>query len=151
MQECFVKSKSREPLWRTLIFNKSVGTSPVVAPDAYETEYLQLLRSPGNAACLDQDAIAAKFYPRALKTRLLGRAFFTTTNGLVGVGLARVRRGDEVTIWCGARVPFLIRKCEEQLGYCNLVGPAYVSGIMDGTMLSDLRKAGVSPSTLLVR
>lgn len=66
-QACFDKAKLREPLWRTLISNKRLGRHQEVALSAYETEYLQLLRSPGDAACPEQDAIAKMDYAKAVQ------------------------------------------------------------------------------------
>lgn len=60
---------------------------------------------------------------------------FNTSCGYIGICPRNVQRGDVVAIVRGCRVPMLLRG----QGQCfRLVGPAYVSGIMQGEALSRL-------------
>ncbi|KAH7063939.1 heterokaryon incompatibility protein-domain-containing protein [Paraphoma chrysanthemicola] len=64
-------------------------------------------------------------------------AFFITLSGYIGIGPARTQPGDEVWIFHGGKVPFVMRrtgvsKAIERQETLNLVGDAYVHGIMDG-------------------
>ena len=144
--------RSSEPLWRTLISNKKYSSAYDAAPDSYEIIYLQLLASQTRSHNItDGDALLTSEYCYALETHLPRHAFFTTRNGLVGVGMPGVRAGDEVTIWFGANVPFLVRPCEHDTTKCALIGAAYVAGIMEGQMVDELYCEGLLDSkTLLV-
>ncbi|KAK5123552.1 hypothetical protein LTR85_002590 [Meristemomyces frigidus] len=139
----------REPLWRTLASNSKYDDPPAIAPIAHEHDYQKLLSS---APLVDGSDLLYGDYAQRLKRQLPGRTFFTTANGLLGLGTPNVRAGDHVTHWPDARTPFLIRTCEDHQGYCRLIGPAYVGGIMAGTMLKDIIAAkGLELTTLLIR
>jgi len=56
-----------------------------------------------------------------------GRVFFTTPNGYVGLGPSAMENGDQVFVLFGARVPFLLRKENDQY---RLVGECVVTGLM---------------------
>ena len=68
-------------------------------------------------------------------------AFFITEKGYLGVGPADAQQGDNVCVFGGGRVPFLVRcvqgnqqeSREEERCY-QLVGDVYVHGIMRGEM-----------------
>ncbi|KAL1870710.1 hypothetical protein Daus18300_005030 [Diaporthe australafricana] len=60
------------------------------------------------------------------------RRLFRTDNGLLGTGLKSVRKGDEVWILAGSKLPMLMRKksaSEHGSEYC-LIGETYVHGVM---------------------
>jgi hypothetical protein len=64
-------------------------------------------------------------------------AFFITQSGYIGIGPARTQPGDEVWIFHGGKVPFVMRRTDASKAIgshrtLNLVGDAYVHGIMDG-------------------
>jgi hypothetical protein len=63
------------------------------------------------------------------------RRFFVTHKGYMGLGPRSMQPGDEVFIFSGADVPFVLRK--SVLEEHRLVGEAYVHGIMDGEVLND--------------
>ena len=56
---------------------------------------------------------------------------FRTENSLLGMGPRSVREGDEVWVLQGARVPFVL-KPDRKTGCYQLIGQAYVHGIMQG-------------------
>ena len=60
----------------------------------------------------------------------LGRRMFGTTKGCLGIGPQRLREGDVVAILKGLEVPLVLR--ERQDKRYEVVGEAYVHGIMDG-------------------
>jgi hypothetical protein len=69
---------------------------------------------------------------------------FISHSGYVGLSPARSNPGDGVYVVFGANIPFVFR--EHPDGYCQLIGEAYVDGIMDGEfMLSN-----PAPETLYV-
>ncbi|KAK0268106.1 hypothetical protein LTR91_016717 [Friedmanniomyces endolithicus] len=132
-----------EPLWRTLVSDKRRSSGYDVAPVSYEAGFRALLSSAkGGEHTLPSDededpALPVSEYRQALQEHLPRRTFFTTQNGLVGVGMPDVRAGDQVTIWFGGPVPFVVRACEDGRTY-KLVGAAYVAGIMEGQMVDEL-------------
>ena len=68
------------------------------------------------------------------------QTFFLTKSGYMGVGPPQVRRGDQVWVFNGGNVPFVMRKIEEEAEGCpqlTLIGDAYVHGIMDGEAMDD--------------
>ncbi|KAF4820727.1 Heterokaryon incompatibility protein 6, OR allele [Colletotrichum siamense] len=68
----------------------------------------------------------------------LGRRFFVTTRGYLGIGPASAHPGDHVAILISSQVPFILRGCRDN-GY-RIVGEAYVSGIMNGSAVDLLVK-----------
>lgn len=64
---------------------------------------------------------------------LHNRRPFLSTNGYVGLLPAHSKRGDLICIIFGAIVPFVLRKLDN--GQYELIGEAYVYGIMDGEYL----------------
>ncbi|KAH7369985.1 hypothetical protein BKA65DRAFT_487486, partial [Rhexocercosporidium sp. MPI-PUGE-AT-0058] len=61
------------------------------------------------------------------------RVFFLTKKGYMGLGPAGMLPGDRVFTLIGGDVPFAIRPVGEEF---ELVGEAYVHGIMDGELWS---------------
>ena len=61
-----------------------------------------------------------------------GRVFFTTTTGYVGLAPHGTIEGDLVFVVMGVDVPYILRPYDD--GY-ELVGEAYVQGIMDGEVI----------------
>ena len=57
------------------------------------------------------------------------RTLFTTRDGYIGVGPRWIRPGDKISLISGLTLPFVIREKKENY---NLIGPAYVHGIMEG-------------------
>ena len=54
--------------------------------------------------------------------------FFTTQNGLMGMGPLGIRPDDQVVILFGGQLPYVLRK---EGGFWRLLGTAYVHGIME--------------------
>lgn len=72
---------------------------------------------------------------------LLGEAdgsYFVTRKGYVGRSPMPVEVGDKVCIFFGAKVPFLLRQVESTDSF-NLVGEAYIHGIMKGAAMNAMR------------
>ena len=84
---------------------------------------------------MDRDTTARKFddswtYSKRFVTAARVRRFFCTARGYLGLGPPGTEERDELCIFIGMAVPFLIRK-REAGGY-YLVGECYVDGLMDG-------------------
>lgn len=63
------------------------------------------------------------------------RRVFRTTTGHIGLGSGFMKEGDEVVVFLGAEVPFVVRKVprEGKESCCHqIVGEAYVHNIMQG-------------------
>ncbi|KAH6665416.1 heterokaryon incompatibility protein-domain-containing protein [Halenospora varia] len=59
-----------------------------------------------------------------------GRTLFRTGRGLVGLSSRHVKTGDAIALFQGGKMPLVIREAEE--GKWQIVGDAYIHGIMDG-------------------
>lgn len=57
------------------------------------------------------------------------RTFFVTKDGYMGVGPRCSRTGDRIALIAGLKLPFVIREAGDRY---NLIGPAYIHGIMKG-------------------
>jgi hypothetical protein len=75
------------------------------------------------------------------------RDLFTTPQGLLGLGLRSLKNGDELWLVAGSDVPILLRR-EAEKGY-QVIGEAYVHGIMHGESLADLSSLHVETITLI--
>ncbi|POS69371.1 HET domain-containing protein [Diaporthe helianthi] len=97
-----------------LLDKHSSEISPDFGPDELrrdEAEYLFRTGSIGDAAA----------------------ATFATANGCIGIGPRDLEQGGLVAIVRGSRVPLLLRRQDDNF---RLVGPAYVSNIMQGEAVS---------------
>lgn len=66
--------------------------------------------------------------------KMKGKRPFLTTLGYLGMGPVEGQPGDVVIIFCGGRVPFVLRPLDQKLGQemFSYIGEAYCDGIMDG-------------------
>ncbi|KAI1462799.1 heterokaryon incompatibility protein-domain-containing protein [Annulohypoxylon moriforme] len=73
---------------------------------------------------------------RKFATNLLqltsNRALFTTKSGRVGISTLVVCEGDEIVLFSGEQMPYLIRKCPNRPGKYILVCPCWISGAVKG-------------------
>ena len=72
----------------------------------------------------------------------MGRSFFATKGGRIGLGPRSIQQGDPIVILPNGTVPFLLRQMEENVKIHQLVGEAYVHGLMWGEMADDLQDPG---------
>ncbi|KAN0117091.1 hypothetical protein V8E51_003068 [Hyaloscypha variabilis] len=82
---------------------------PTFEPDLSHAGYLERLRYAYN-------------YP-------LLKAFFITTTGRMGSADALIEKGDQVYLFCGADVPYVVRS---EGNRHRLMSAARIEGIMDG-------------------
>lgn len=80
------------------------------------------------------------WYLRNATTWQDGRRVFATSEGFLGVGPDHVRPGDRVCILYGLDVPFVLRPVGDRY---ELVGEAWVHGIMDGEFMEEDRATEV--------
>ena len=62
-----------------------------------------------------------------------GKAFYMTKNGYFGFTEDLCQEGDDVYVFCGGEVPFIVRAIGD--GYFAFHGETYVHGLMDGEVM----------------
>ena len=67
--------------------------------------------------------------------KLKGRRFCVTKTGCIGLVPIETETGDEIAVFDGATVPFVLRQAEKGDGAFYLIGECYVHGIMKGEAL----------------
>ncbi|RYP69512.1 hypothetical protein DL769_005259 [Monosporascus sp. CRB-8-3] len=80
-------------------------------------------------------------------TRVVDMLPFLTRQGYLGMAHGHAKAGDEVVVFCGGRIPFVLRPLKSKLGVSgrseqlfSFVGEAYCHGIMDGEILTRAKK-----------
>ena len=88
------------------------------------------------------------FYPAT-------RWFFLTEDGYFGLGPVEIQKGDVVCVLAGGKMPFVLRALDGFCGGCRgdqacyqLMGFAYVHGIMDGEMVRGIEAGAEEPYRL---
>ncbi|KAK3317049.1 heterokaryon incompatibility protein-domain-containing protein [Apodospora peruviana] len=88
--------------------------------------------------------------------RMVGMRPFLTERGYLGMGPADAREGDVVVVFCGGRIPFVLRHATgEEVAAANggtqrdvggegrlfsFVGEAFCDGVMDGEVVTEVEK-----------
>ncbi|KAF3023680.1 hypothetical protein E8E14_013634 [Neopestalotiopsis sp. 37M] len=76
------------------------------------------------------------------------KRMYSTTSGRFGIGPASLRCGDQVYIFKGGRVPFVLRQNDDGETY-TLLGSTYVHGVMYGEAMTDEFRSSFRPVTLV--
>jgi hypothetical protein len=82
----------------------------------------------------DDLRLVAMFW-RPMVSRSSGRRYFVSHRGYLGVGPSTTSPGDVIAIILGLDTPFVLRAIGENR--YQIVGEAYVHGIMDGELMKD--------------
>lgn len=82
----------------------------------------------------------------AFKRAVKGRRFGTTARGCMGLFPRGTRLNDQISIFLGGYVPFVVRQCEYSSSY-QLIGECYVHGIMEDQMM---RTAELEPRDIVL-
>ncbi|KAA8566126.1 hypothetical protein EYC84_008729 [Monilinia fructicola] len=137
---------SREVVWRTILADTYEKEHP--APQQCEelmAQYQEWVRNGAQAAySMQRLSIAEKQqrkYGKEDFARLEkeieaandARSLFRTQKGYLGIGAQSLCPFDEVWLFAGAAVPFILRRCQDQC--FELVGEAYLHGVMHGEAL----------------
>jgi len=135
--------KRKEPLWRTLVYNKCWMSGYETAPGTYEDMHQALLSRedlPSGSSHKPSNE-----YENCLAQCVGSRILFTTEKGFVGTCIADGRPGDVLALWFGSPVPFVLRPADQSIqvdgveeGVYSLIGASYVGGIMAGEMVDEL-------------
>ncbi|SPO07052.1 uncharacterized protein DNG_09746 [Cephalotrichum gorgonifer] len=85
----------------------------------------------------DKLAYIQRAWPGFVRANSKGRTAFKTSKGMFGLGHIGIRAGDIVTLIWGVKSPIILRPrdCEGSGGSFELMGDAYVDGIMRGEFL----------------
>lgn len=126
----------REAFRRTLIADRDYyWRGPPPAEWDFSGRFEAWMCGRDDSAC--REAYTQPFSDAAI-VRCLYRSFIVTERGYLGLGRNSTQRGDTVCVLRGGNVPFILRKKDD--GYYELVGEAYVHGIMDGSFVRKSRK-----------
>ncbi|KAH7110725.1 heterokaryon incompatibility protein-domain-containing protein [Dactylonectria macrodidyma] len=126
-----------DALWRTPIADCDavIDTKLEMRPAASEWMKKSFEAFVGTAHGADPGSRrrVSKPYIHTMKLEAARRRIFVSSRGYFGLGQETVRVGDTICVLLGGDSPFLIR--EAGRGYHELVGEAYVHGIMHGEFL----------------
>lgn len=135
-------------LWKTLVADRDADGNP--APTRFGLALKHLFKRILQSRSLDieeiledeQDANVRAFLEKVRATTNGQRLFTSTVNDLDEILLGHVPRGarlgDTIAILFGTSIPFVLRESKLGKDYLQLIGPAYVDGIMDGEIFSKL-------------
>ena len=110
-----------------------IGSQPVAMQEAF------MAHGFGDAYGLDEDFLAragritsnVRKFSEMLSIHSKYRRLFSTEHAYLGYGSVSMRKGDQVWLIDGARVPMVLRKAEGQNEFI-LVGECYLHGVMHG-------------------
>jgi hypothetical protein len=123
------ESQLENAVWRTAIADTEIdedmyGWRPASSRSHHGYKVLQQ-KADGQSS---ESFTPASLYHTVLKRTWEGRHAFI--RGFLGIGTQQSRPSDKIVIFLGAKVPYILRKSE--FGQFQLIGEAYVHGIMDG-------------------
>ncbi|KAF7527535.1 hypothetical protein G7054_g10431 [Neopestalotiopsis clavispora] len=125
-----------EAFWRApiadcdAIFNINHRYRPAATRRMKES-YDALMTLSSEDACCD---LRARTYLHVMKLVAARRRLFVSDRGYIGLGADDMRSGDVICLLFGGDSPFLLR--DTAMGHHQLVGEAYVHGVMHGEFLS---------------
>jgi hypothetical protein len=126
-------------LWRTMIGDLLMDEFPIErAKVTHEADWEALSK------VLHRGELESTFNVlyESLGGMVPNHAFFITKMGYIGMGPPGTLSGDQVWVFYGGKVPFIMRRSnvnggdDERRGM-HLIGDAYVHGIMDGEAVRD--------------
>ena len=130
-----VLSGRSEAFWRTLIVDCSFGYPPKRPVDEDFGGRFEAWMGRGEK--VDDEAYIRPYSDAAI-TRCLYRSFAVTQKGYLALVPKKTTPGHLVCVLRGGNVPFVLNRRRD--GYFELVGEAYVHGIMDGETVRGARK-----------
>jgi hypothetical protein len=138
----------QEAQWRTLVANRTAEmTEP---PKEFAEPFLEAANfwrepNPSDRYSSGQELIAIdnRLRPFLEAFAAWNKRFCSTEKGYIGLVLLRTQPGDLVFVPFGSAVPLILRRSDERLGFCQLVGSSYLHGIMNGEALRERFKEEV--------
>jgi hypothetical protein len=135
-EDCILGSKYREEaLWRTPIADQWRAESTWIHPEPWIGDVYNLLLSSEDAQLSSEDYTMQYF--EYMMTATNTRIPFSTIKGYLGLGAKFIRPGDIVVGLFGSDVPVVLRETGD--GQYTLIGEAFVSGIMHGEIVEEVR------------
>lgn len=129
-----------EVKWRTLVANKA-GNYNTQAPNEYARQYEALRKHLKKAVVSSGPIELFTLYPPSAEPYFLaigavsGYKLCRTRGGYVGMVPLHAKRGDQIVVFLGGIVPFVIRRSKERRDMFRLVGGCYIHGFMGGEAL----------------
>ncbi|KAL5623766.1 hypothetical protein FOBRF1_003016 [Fusarium oxysporum] len=123
------------------------ATSDVAAYHKQFLQELELIKEMVRMAATGEDfspkhlqwqeehrAAGTKHHYQESMRKMQGKRPFLTKMGYLGMGPIECKAGDTVAIFCGGRIPFVLRPVQGSsgLGVFSYIGEAYCDGVMDG-------------------
>lgn len=84
----------------------------------------------------------------AVTRAVMGRRFFITKGGRMGLGPPEILPNDQIAILKGCHVPLILRGVDDHM---LLIGESYISAMMNGELVSDLAEGRYIISTFSLR
>ncbi|EMT69299.1 Heterokaryon incompatibility protein 6, OR allele [Fusarium odoratissimum] len=149
------QQRKEEARWRvpiadiywTLEADQARATSDVAAYHKQFLQELELIKEMVRMAATGEDfspkhlqwqeehrAAGTKHHYQESMSKMQGKRPFLTKMGYLGMGPIECKAGDTVAIFCGGRIPFVLRPVQGSsgLGVFSYIGEAYCDGVMDG-------------------
>lgn len=95
-----------------------------------ETVLRSIATSDTNSVNLDEYAM--DHFLTTCHKEFIGRSFFTTKQGYIGLGPAGLKPGDVVCVLLGLIIPVVLRETARDSGRWQVVGTCLVPGLMNG-------------------
>jgi hypothetical protein len=83
------------------------------------------------------------------RTLMIGR-LFTTCSGYIGAALCNIHAGDTIFILRGCPMPVILRPSLKRDGAWELLGAAYIPGVMNGEAVADFGDNGGIPISVML-
>ncbi|KAI0842996.1 heterokaryon incompatibility protein-domain-containing protein [Hypoxylon sp. FL0890] len=148
--EAFVRTLSVQMTDSSLDSEGDDSEDMVNSAEAWFQQSLGWSSHPASLFTKIWHTVRDKWYPGAgmlfqasLLRACVGRKFFLTARGFIGIGPASMKPDDLVVVILGVPVPFVVRKTgtQESQNYI-LIGECYVDGIMNGELVQAQQRAG---------
>lgn len=136
--------KTKDAIWRTPIADqeftseaKNLRASRTMQTGyrLYRTGFVRATISQRELQQRSNDFRLAAMYWRQMVTRSSGRKYFVTQHGFLALGPPNSSPGDVIAVILGLDTPFVLRYIGQSR--YQIVGEAYVHGIMDGEVMKD--------------
>jgi hypothetical protein len=104
--------------------------------------------SPNLAIGQENLAQQAEAWVEALQRSILRKRLFVTKTGLIGMAPPNLAAGDQLVVFYGGRVPFLVRSVGE---HYEFVEETYVHGYIYGKAIDEERAGLLESNTFRLR
>ncbi|KXS94610.1 hypothetical protein AC578_7046 [Pseudocercospora eumusae] len=102
-----------------------------------------------DAATTPEETLGAARYFDQFRKICSYRRFFVTEMGRIGLGPQLLKKGDQIVILYGSRVPYVLRKHEKEAWY--VLGECYLHGVMYGEAIVAHRESGREDMLFTIR